>query len=178
MAKIMKIKSIIISSVAIIAFSSFVLAQDVKMTESQDAVKQERGQGKRSGEGKHGRHGKDKMMRGLHRLNLSDTQKEQIKSLRERNKTQFQPQHDEMKTLMSKKRDGIITNEEQSRLKELKTQMRENGQKMNEEMLSILTPEQKTQMEQMKVEMREKMKARRGSRGEKGDKTLVTPQDN
>ncbi len=168
----MKIKSIIISTVAVVAFSSFALAQDVKPTDNQDAAKQERRQGK------NGRHGKDKAMRGLHKLNLSDAQKEQMKSLHERNKTQFQPQHEEMKTLMSKKREGIITDEEQSRLKDLKAQMRENGQKMHEEMMTILTPEQKTQMEQMKTEMRGKMKQRRGNRGENGVKTPVTPQDN
>jgi periplasmic protein CpxP/Spy len=174
----MKIKSIIISSVAVIAFSSFAFAQDVKPTDNQDSVKQERGQGKRGGEGKHGRHGKDKMMRGLHQLNLSDAQKEQMKSLKEQSKLQFQPLREEMKTLSSKKYDGIITNEEQSRLKELKAQMRENGKKMHEEMMSILTPEQKTQFEQMKTEKRGKMKERRGNRGENGDKKPVTPQDN
>jgi periplasmic protein CpxP/Spy len=174
----MKIKSIIISTVAVVAFSSFAFAQDANRTDNPNAAKQERGQGRRGGEGKHGRRGKDMMMRGLHQLNLSDAQKEQMKSLRERNKTQFQPQHEEMKTLMSKKREGIITDEEQGRLKDLKAQMRENGQKTRDEMMTILTPEQKTQMEQMKTEMRGKMKQRRGNRGENDSKTPVTPQDN
>lgn len=157
----MKIKSIILSSVAVIAFSSFALAQDVKPTDNQDSAKQERGQGKRGGERKHR---KGKMMRGLHQLNLSDAQKEQMKSLRERNKSQFKPQREEMKTLMSKKRDGIINADETNRMKELKAQMRENGKKIHDEMMSILTPEQKTQLEQTRNEMRGKMKERRGNR--------------
>jgi protein CpxP len=168
----MKIKSIIISSVAIIAFSSFALAQDVKPTDNQDSTKQEKRFGKRGGnrefggERKHGRRGKA-MMHGLHKLNLTDAQKEQMKSFRERGKLEFQPQREEVKTLVSKKREGIITADEENRLKELKGTMKANAQKMHEEMMNILTPEQKTQLEQMKAEKRGKMKERRQNREEK-----------
>jgi periplasmic protein CpxP/Spy len=182
--KIMKIKSIVISTVAVVAFSSFAFAQDVKPTENQDAAKQQKGSrksdGKRGFGGEKGgkRHGKEMAMRGLHKLNLSDAQKEQMKSLHERAKLQSQPQRDEMKTLSGKKRDGIITNDEQSRLKELKTQMRENGKKMHEEMMSILTPEQKAEMEQKREEMRGKMKERRGNGRGNGEPKTETPKNN
>jgi periplasmic protein CpxP/Spy len=171
----MKIKSIIISSVAIIAFSSFAYAQDVKPTDNQDSAKQGKRGGNRefSGEKKHGRHGKD-MMRGLHQLNLSDAQKEQMKSFREKSKSEFQPQRDEMKTLISKKREGIITVDEENRLKELKGTMKANAQKMHDEMMGILTPEQKVQFDQMKAEKLGKMKEHRQKRGEINEK----PKDN
>jgi Spy/CpxP family protein refolding chaperone len=169
----MKIKSLIISTVAIIAFSSLSYAQDVKPTDNQDASKQEKHSGKRGG--KHNGNKGEFAMHGLKKLNLSDAQKEQFKALKEQNKSQFAPQREEMKTLASKKRDGIITADEETRLKEMKVQMMANGKKMHEEMMNILTPEQKTQLEQMKTERREKMKERRGNRDEQKP---VTPTEN
>jgi protein CpxP len=175
----MKFKTIILSSFAVIALSSISFAQEVKPTETQDTVKKERGFGKR-GEGKFGgkrggHRGKEMAMRGLHKLNLTDAQKEQFKGLKERNKSQFAPQREEMKQLASKKRNGLITAEEENRFKELKGQMQENRKKMHDEMMTILTPEQKTQLEQMKTEMRGKMQERREMR--KGKKA-ETPKEN
>jgi Spy/CpxP family protein refolding chaperone len=168
----MKIKALIISTVAAIAFSSFAYAQDAKPIDNQDSNAQEKSLGKR--EQKHRRHGKNSVMRGLKELNLSDAQKEQVKLLKERNKSQFQPQREEIKTLASKKHDGIITADEENRLKELKGQMKANGQKSREEMMTILTPEQKSRFDQKRNEMRGKMKERRGNRGESTRK----PQEN
>jgi periplasmic protein CpxP/Spy len=175
----MKIKTILLSSFAIIALSTISFAQETKPTENQDSVKKERGFGKRGersfGGKRGGKRGKDGMIRGLEKLNLTDAQKEQLNALKERNKTQFAPQREEMKQLIGKKRDGIITVDEQNRLKELKGQMMENGRKMQEEMMSILTPEQKTQLEQIKTEKRQKMGERREMR--KGRKS-ETPKEN
>ncbi len=176
----MKIKSILLSTAAIITLSSFSYAQEVKPIENQDSMKQEQRIGKRGekrgfGGKRHGKHGNKMGMRGLEKLNLSDSQKEQINALKERNKSQFAPQREEMKTLASKKRDGIITADEQNRLKELKGQMMESGKQTHTEIMNILTPEQKTQLEQMKTEMRGKMKERKELR--KGKKP-ETPQEN
>jgi periplasmic protein CpxP/Spy len=168
----MKVKAFIISTVAVVAFSSFAYAQDAKPTDNQDSTKLEKSVGKRGQ--KHGRHGKNATMRGLKELNLSDAQKVQVKSLKERNKVQFQPQREEMKTLASKKRDGIITADEEIRLKELKGQMKANGQKSREEVMAILTPEQKSRFEQMKADRRGKMKERR----ENGGESTPKPQEN
>jgi periplasmic protein CpxP/Spy len=168
----MKIKSIIISTIAIIAFSSLVYAQDAKPTDNQDSANQEKTAGKNKKN--HKKHGKDMAMHSLEKLNLSDTQKEQLKNLKEQHKSKFQPLREEMKTLSSKKHDGIITTEEENRLKDLKSEMKTNGQKINEEMMNILTAEQKTQFEQMKAERRGKMKERRGNSVE----PTAKPQEN
>jgi Spy/CpxP family protein refolding chaperone len=175
----MKIKTILLSLFAIIALSTISFAQETKPTENQDSVKKERGFGKRGERGfggkRYGKRGKGEMVHGLGKLNLTEAQKEQMRALKERNKTQFAPQRDEIKQLIGKKRDGIITADEQNRLKELKGQMMENGRKLKEEMMSILTPEQKTQLEQMKAEKRQKMVERKEMR--KGRKS-ETPKEN
>lgn len=175
----MKIKTILLSSFAVIALSSIGFAQEVKPTENQDTVRKERGLGKR-GDGKlggkrHGHRGKEMAMRGLHKLNLTDAQKAQLKDLKERNKSQFATQREELKQLAAKKHNGLITADEENRFKNLREQMQANRKKIHDEMLTILTPEQKTQLDQMRTEMREKMKERRMNRGEKKPET---PKDN
>lgn len=179
----MKIKTILLSSFAVIALSSISFAQEVKTTENQqDSVKKERGLGKR-GDGKlggkrHGHRGKEMAMRGLHKLNLTDAQKEQLKGLKERNKAQFAPQREELKQLAVKKRNGIITADEENRFKDLREQMQANRKRIHDEMLTILTPEQKTQMEQMRTQMREKMQERKMNRGERKPQNPQTPKEN
>lgn len=158
---------------AIVAFTTFVSAQDSSTNQQDSTQKQERrggrGWGKHDGIGKEGKmgrhHGGDKMMmRGLGQLNLTDVQKQQIQTLHENLKTSTQSQREEMRNLAMKKRDGVITEQETARLKELKTQLRASGEQVHNSVLAILTPDQRAQLDQMREERQQKMKERRENR--------------
>jgi Spy/CpxP family protein refolding chaperone len=161
-----KFISAITLALAIGTFTTFVSAQDNSANNQQDSTKKERkferrGEGFRGDKGMHGgKHGGDRMLMGaIHRLDLTDAQKSQIKTILETNKPN-QTQFSEMRGLMQKKRDGSITEQEQARLEEIRTQAKASAEQTHNSILAVLTAEQRTQLEQMKQEMRE----RRGNR--------------
>ena len=176
----MSLKQKFISTVtlafAIVAFTTFVSAQDTTTTRQQDSVtKQEKRErkdfGRREGgnrkfgkEGRGDKHGDKMMMRGLSQLNLTDAQKTQIKSLMETSRTANQGTHEELRGLMMKKRDGIITADEQARLGELKAKAKASAKQTHSSILAILTAEQRTQLEQLKEQRKQKMEERRQMR--------------
>ncbi len=169
-------------ALAVAGFTTFVAAQEApKQDDSMQKQEQREGRrfgGKRGGKGmrggKHG--GGDRMlMRSLGKLNLSDAQKEQTRSVFETFKTSTGTQREEMRGLAMKKRDGIITADEQNRLKEIKTQMRASGEQMHNSILAILTAEQRTQLDQIKEEMKQKRMERRQNRQ---NQTVPPTQDN
>lgn len=178
-----KFISTVTLAVAVGAFGTFVSAQE---TPAQDTVnpKAERmergGRGFGRGDGRRGgKHGGDRMMmRALGRLNLTDTQKEQARTIFENQRAQNQPQMEEMRGLAMKKRDGVITADEQNRLKELKTQMKASNDQTENLILAILTSEQRTQLDQLKAERREKMRERRQNRQNRENQTVPPPTDN
>ena len=162
----MSFKQRLISAVtfifAIVAFTTFVPAQDTTTQPQDSATKQEKRDRKFGKEGKRGnKHGGEMMLRGLHQLNLTDAQKEQLKGIKESNRTANQGLHEEMRGLMMKKRDGIITPEEQTRFDQLKSQMKASAEQTHNTILAILTPEQRTQLEQQKEQMKQKFEERR-----------------
>ena len=177
-----KFISAITLALAIGTFTTFVSAQDNSANNQQDSTKKER-KFERRGEGfrgdkamRGGKHGGDRMLMGaLHRLNLTDAQKEQVKTIFENNKPN-QAQREEMRGLMLKKRDGSITEQEQTRLKEIKTQLRASAEQSHNSILAVLTAEQRARLEQMKQEKHE----RRGGRGgmKKDGQTLNKSNDN
>jgi len=177
-----KFISAITLTLATIAFTTFVSAQDTNKQEDsmqkQDRFER-RGGGKRGmGKGKRGRKhsGGDKMlMRSLGKLNLSDAQKEQTHSIFETFKTSTQTGREEMRGLAMKKRDGIITADEQARFKEIRTQLKASGEQMRNSVLAILTAEQRAQLDQMKEEMKKRREEHRQNRQ---NKTLPPAQDN
>ncbi|MCA1622688.1 MAG: Spy/CpxP family protein refolding chaperone [Acidobacteria bacterium] len=158
---------------AFVAFTTFVAAQDSNTNQPDSMQKQERrerrGFGKRGEFGKEGkrggRHGGDKMlMRGVSSLNLTDSQKEQTRTIFENFNTSTKTQRDEMRALAMKRRDGIITAEETARFKELRTQLKTSGEQMHNSILAILTPEQRTKLDQIKEDRKQKMEERRQMR--------------
>ena len=160
------------STLAVVAFTTFVSAQDTTTTQPNDSTqKQEmrerrggkRGFGDRGMRG--GKHGGDKMtLRSLERLNLSDAQKQQVRGIAETFKSSTQTQREEMRVLGMKKRDGIITADEQARFKELRTQSKASGEQMQNSILAVLTAEQRTQLDQIKAEMKQRKTERRQNR--------------
>jgi len=156
---------------AIVAFTTFVSAQDNSVNQPGSSAKQERREHKGFGEGRHGGFDKgmrgergDRMMGGLNKLNLTDAQKTQIKALMDSNRTANQSTFEQMRGLMMKKRDGSITAEEQTQLDSLRAQLKASAEQTHNSVLAILTPEQRAQLEQLKAERKQKMQERRQMR--------------
>lgn len=178
-----KFISTVTLAIAVGAFGTFVSAQETPSSDSTaQPERMERGGrggfGKGMRGGKHGGGGDRMMMRSLEKLNLTDAQKEQVRTIFESQRTQNQPQMEEMRGLMMKKRDGVITADEQTRLKELRTQSKQTNDQTRASILAILTPEQRTQLDTMKQEMREKMIERRQNRQNRTNQTTPATSDN
>ncbi len=172
-----KLISAATSALAVVAFSTFVSAQDTNTSKEDNSMQKQEMRGRRGGKrirgdkggfgkemrgGKHG--GSDKMlMRSIGKLNLSDAQKQQIRGLSENFKTSTQTQREELRTLGMKKRDGIITADEQTRFKTIRTQLKTSGEQMHSSIMAILTTEQRAQLDQMK-EMKTRKSERRQNR--------------
>jgi Spy/CpxP family protein refolding chaperone len=159
-------------ALAVGTFTTFVSAQDSSANTQQDSTRKERkferrGDGFRGVKGmRGGKHGGDRMMmRGLRQLNLTDAQKEQIKTIHESNKPN-QALFEEVRGLMQNRRDGSITEQEQNRVKEIRTQMRASAEQTHNAVLAVLTAEQRTQLEQLKQQKRERHNWRRGMKKE------------
>ena len=158
-----KLYSILTVAIAVVAFSTFTLAQDEKATtpapDKEKAGKHFKGEGREfgrhegRGEGFGHRHGG--MMRMMHELNLTEEQKTQIHSIMDANKPD-QATRDEMHTLFEAKRSGTLTAEQQTRLDALKEQAGAKMKSVHEQILNVLTAEQKTQLEQKKTEMKQR----------------------
>jgi protein CpxP len=181
-----KILTGITSGFALVALSSFAMAQDNSTTTPQreDNQKSERRWGKRGGEGKRdgmrrGGHRGGFGMHGLRQLNLTDAQKEQIRTILESkraNREANQAQRDEIRQIFEAKRSGTMTADQQARLQAFRDQHREQARQLHEQILAILTPEQKAQLEQFKQERQKRREEFRQNRRNKT--TTETPQDN
>lgn len=180
-----KFISTVTLAVAVGAFGTYVSAQETPAADA-PMQKQERmdrgGRGKGMGMGmrggKHGGGGDRMMMRELKQLNLTDAQKEQARTIFENHRTQNQPQMEEMRGLSMKKRDGVITEQEQTRLSELKTQLKSSGDQLHTSILGILTAEQRTQLDKLKAERMEKMNERRMNRKDQPNQAVPPSTDN
>jgi protein CpxP len=180
-----KILTGITSGFAVVAFSSFAMAQDNSTTPQPDNQKSERKSWKRGdGEGtrggfRRGGHRGGFGMRGLRQLNLTDAQKEQIRTIMESNRGNRevnQTQREELRQIIEAKRSGTITAEQQERLRAFKEQRRAEARQTHQQILAVLTPEQRTQLEQLKQERKERRKEFRQNRRDKT--TDETSQDN
>lgn len=173
-----KFVSAITLAFAMIALTVFVSAQDKTTTPSTDSTerqnKQERrGRGFGRGEGgrHHGHRGPGKMLRGLHQLDLSDAQKEQVRTIMESKRAGFQQNREQLRELGRAKHEGTITAEQQARFDELRAQMKQNAEAVHAQVLGILTAEQRTKLEQLKAEMDKRREERRlnGPRHRRGE---------
>jgi periplasmic protein CpxP/Spy len=162
------------------AFSTFVAAQDSNPNKDQNSTQKqrkfERREGFRKGNGQGMRGGG--VLRGLRGIDLTDAQKEQIRTIMESKRNSFQGNREEMRNLMQAKRDGSITAEQQEKLKAMRDQMRADAKQIEEQVLAILTPEQRTQLEQRKEEMRKLREERRQMRRQNRQTPQTENQDN
>lgn len=104
-----------------------------------------------------GRRGPGFELRGI---NLTDTQKEQIRQIHEANKPS-QALLDEMRTLQEARRNGTLTADQTTRLKSLRDEAQAKGSSVQGQILAVLTPEQRAQLEQRRQQMRQRMEERR-----------------
>ena len=117
--------------------------------------------GMRGMRGMQGRRGPQMFLRGLRRLELTDAQKEQVKTLMESHRTANQPLREELRGIMAKRRDGTITDADKTRAGEIRQSMKTSGEQLHTTVLGLLTPEQTQKLEQMKAERQERMEQRR-----------------
>ena len=155
-------------AVAVGAFSTFTSAQTTTAPSQQDGVqkqekREKRGFGRRGGFDKGMRGGKFGM-HGLRGVNLSDAQKEQLRTIMEENRAANQTSHEEFRSLREARRNGTLTADQQSRLQTLREQMKQSAEQTRAKVLAILTPEQRTQIEQQKEEMEKRRQERRQMR--------------
>jgi Spy/CpxP family protein refolding chaperone len=113
-----------------------------------------------------GRHGHGMMhMRLLNELNLSEAQKQQMSTIAENYKNNIDPQKQELRQIWSQKQASTpLTPDQETRARELFTQMNQAKKKMHDELLGILTPEQRQQLDQKRQEMRQRWQERRQMR--------------
>lgn len=122
-------------------------------------------QGERGG-GRPGRPGMER--RALRQLNLSETQRGQLREIEARYGQSFKAQRQELRQLIElrqQQQGATLTPEQAQRAQQLRDEVRGNGEKMHAEILALLTPEQRDQLKQMREEGRARRKERREAFG-------------
>lgn len=117
-----------------------------------------RGHHERMGHGrKGGRHGKMGGMRGLRALNLTDAQREQIRTARENHARSTETQRAELRQLFNARREGgELTADQKARATQLRSELDASAQNFHNQLLNLLTPEQRAQFEQQMKERQER----------------------
>ena len=134
--------------VAFFAFGSLAFAQN--------APQADRGFGK----------GEGHKMRRFERLNLTEAQRQQIRTLFENFKNSTRAQHEELRQLHEQRRSGgQLTAEQQTRATQLHEQLRAAKERQHAEVLAILTPEQRAEAEKFRGEGRGRRGGEFGKRG-------------
>ena len=166
--------SVLTLAVALTAFGTISFAQEA--APQKDGVqKGERGMrkyGKGGREGFRGGRGGFGMLRGIE---LTDAQKQQIKTIMESNRGNDSART-EIRTLVEARRNGALSDDQKARLKELRQQSQEKARIVREQILAVLTPEQKVQLEQRRQQMQERRQQRRQMRQDR--QTTDSPTDN
>lgn len=99
-------------------------------------------------------------MHGLRGIELTDTQKDQLKAIMAANKPSPETM-EQMRALMDARRAGTLTEDQKSQFKQLRQAQREKMQSVHLQIQGILTDEQKAQIETKKQEMKQRMEQRR-----------------
>ncbi len=164
-----KIISAIISTFAVASFTTFVVAQNNSTnTQEQDSANQQRrergerrGGGKRNGFGREHRGGG--MMHGLGKLNLTDAQKEQIRTIMQANRPD-RNSFEEIRALVEAKRNGTITAEQTEKLKSFNEAQKQKREEVKTQIFAVLTNEQRAEYEKMKAERQQRREERQKMR--------------
>lgn len=162
-----KFRFLSIFTLAVAIFATGAVAQDKPATSTDDKAEKaqkmgKHGFGKRSfgkrGFGKFGRGGHRGGMFGMMRgLNLTDTQKEQIKLIRQSNKPS-EAVMAELKAIREARKAGTdLTAEQKARLTEIREQRIANSKLVHQQILNLLTADQKALLELRKQERKARM---------------------
>lgn len=88
--------------------------------------------------------------RALAQVNLTDTQKQQVRTIIQRQAESTKTQREELRQLMQQWRTGTLTPEGQTRAKELRQQLMESRKGVHAQMQNVLTAEQKAKLQEMR----------------------------
>jgi len=170
--------SLVVGLIAILSAAAF--AQTTTSPQSgTDAEGRRRIEGRMRKEGRMGggrvgergggrRHGMER--RALRQLNLSETQRGQLREIEARYGQGFKAQRQELRQIIELRQQGAtLTPEQQQRAQQLRGEVRDNGEKMRAEILALLTPEQRDQLKRRREEGEARRKERREKSGQPDD---------
>lgn len=110
---------------------------------------------------------------GLNRLNLTEAQQQQLRTLNETVLSSTKTQREELRGLYEQSRGGAqLTADQNARANELRQQLRQSGEQMRANLQSVLTAEQRQQIETEREQKRQRFEQRRQLR----QNTVETPQ--
>lgn len=88
--------------------------------------------------------------RALAQVNLTDAQKQQVRTIIQTQGQNTATQRQELRQLMQQWRTGSLTPEGQTRAKELRQQLMESRKGVHAQMTNVLTAEQKARLQEMR----------------------------
>lgn len=146
------------------------LAAALPVASAQEQQQQQQ-DGQRHGDRKFGRRGhgpageRGPGMRALGRLNLTEAQRTQIRSINEATRQRTETQRAELRQIFETYRGGgQPTAEQQARAEQLQNELRAAREGANQQIMNVLTAEQRTQLEQWKQERQSRGHGRRNHR--------------
>lgn len=105
-------------------------------------------------------------MRMAEKLNLTGSQKQQLRELHQQRFESVKTQREELMKLREKRQAGTFTEEDADRAKTLRSEIREAMKGTRNDAQNILTPEQRSQLEVLRKERRERREENRERRRE------------
>lgn len=161
-----KLKSAALTLGLLITFATVGLAQ--QPATQNPAAGSARGEGR--GEGRAFRHGPGRDgafgPRLLGELNLTDDQKQQVRTILQQSFVGSKATREELQQLGEKRRQGTLTTEEEARARTLHEQMRASMKDTETKIASLLTAEQKAKAEELRKERKTNREGFGGARRE------------
>jgi Spy/CpxP family protein refolding chaperone len=156
-----KLTGAVLSLALIATFSIASYAQQKTATGTSSLQSENRGM--RQGGRRHGM----PVMLFMHKLNLTDAQKDQARVIVQRFKASIEPQRQALRELHKQRELGTVSDDVREKAKTLRGEIRTSMKGAHSELLTILTPEQRSQYDQMELQMKARRAERRARRGER-----------
>ncbi|HET6670543.1 MAG TPA: Spy/CpxP family protein refolding chaperone [Pyrinomonadaceae bacterium] len=161
-------RRILSTSLALLALTAITYAQQQQTPAEENQVSGQKGPREGRRQGRMGRH---RGFAALHKLNLSEEQRQQQRAILQRQLGTTKAQREELFKLREKRFAGTLTAEDQARVQALRRELRDSMQSTRTEMETVLTAEQRAKLEELKTqrkvrrdEMREHRRDRREHR--------------
>jgi len=141
-------------------------------TQNPAQAPERRGRGEDRGFNRGAEPDRDFGLRLLRELNLTDDQKQQVRTIVEQSFAGSKATREELRQLGEKRRQGALTTEEEARARTLHQQMRASMKETETKIDSVLTAEQKAKAEELRKQRKTNHDRfggqRRGLRGQSG----------